>query len=460
MNIHKFALPLICGSLFALYACGDDSSSGSGPDNSSTEQDDSSSNTSDEKEHSSSSGNNSSSEKLDAPSSKSDPSVPEGLYGTWKDFHFVKIEDEAKYYSSIADDFKDVFPKNNAGRVIWSAQTDYYKKHCSVDDSENRAMRYRGCTVSEGIGYGMLITYFEGDTETFDRLWNYNKQYRDYNDSDLMPWITYSFHYTEVDGSSATDADVDIATSLILMHYKTGKKEYLEDAKKIINAIWKLEINPKSFLVYSGDTDKWKGSNPVYNLSYFAPAAFRLFAKVDTKHDWNKVVEKMYAYMKKIQDAGTGVFPDWSNEAGEATDPNNNSAQKTYWTFNKESVRIPWRIAWDYYWNDSKEAKEILQKLNDFIVKKSGGDPSSDALGTNYSWDKDKSDIKGLAVGVNWLGAWCLTGIGTNKDWLDKCTKQFNGTKMATSGQSYFSNILQMMFSQLLNGVYQKPSGL
>ncbi len=391
------------------------------------------------------------------------------LYQTWKPFHFVNMEDEALYYPELASEFDVVFPATYqpAGRVLWSAQTTgYYKNRCNDDDTTIPSLRYRACTVSEGVGYGMLLTMANGDTDAFVRLWNYSRAFREYNSTStakryLTPWITYSFHFSEIDLSSATDADLDIATSLILMYYKTGQQAFLDDAKNIVNALWDAEVNKTSLLLYSGDTDVWNGGNgkePVYNLSYFSPVALRLFAMVDPNHNWTGVLDAMYTYISKVQAAGTGVLPDWSNEAGVAANPDNGSADKTYWTFNKESVRIPWRIAWDYYWFQDPRALTVLTTLNNFISAKAGGDPNSKALAVQYSWDPAKNDATGnSAVPTQWLAAWCATGIGTNQAWLNACTDLVNGKSVTNNNSSYFTDILLGLYSSLLNGAFVKP---
>ena len=395
-----------------------------------------------------------------------DVNYPALVYNLWKPAHFVTLEDESVYYNTIAEDFGDVFTAAYlpAGRVIWSAQnTGYYKSVCQNEESSDRTMKFRGCTVSEGTGYGMLLTYFNGDDDAFVRIWNYSRAFRNYFGQDLTPWITLSFRFNDIDNSSATDADLDIATALILMYYRTGMDIYRTDALKIVNAIWNLEVNKSNLLIYSGDTDMWNGGNgkdPVYNLCYFSPVALRLFALIDPSHNWLGVLDAMYTYMALVQNLGTGVFPDWSYESGIAAKPDNGSADKTYFTFNKEAVRIPWRIAWDYYWYNEPRALAILQKLNNFIVAKSAGDPSSSALGTNYSWDPAKSDITGTASSVvpaHWLAAWCATGVGTNANWLNSCTNLVNATLPTNSNSSYYTDILLGMYSALLNGKMVKP---
>jgi len=392
------------------------------------------------------------------------PAFAVNHYALWKGFHYTTEEQEMATYPDLASEFNTVFGANYvpAARVIWSSQTGYYKNYCIDKNTTVSNMKSRVCTVSEGIGYGMLLAYFNGDDDAFVRLWNYTRAYREYSVRRLMPWITESFYWEEVDPSSATDADEDIATALILMYFKTGNALYLQDALSFVNAIWDLEVNQSNLLIYSGDDDTWKKPSPVYNLSYFSPVALRLFAMVDVAHNWTGVLDAMYAYMQKVQDAGTGVFPDWSNDAGAAAKPSNGSADNTYWQFNKESVRIPWRLAWDYYWYQDPRAAAILSKLNTFISTKANGNPDDMALAVNYSWNlsvgRDYAD--NTVVPSQWYGAWCATGIAGNATWLSACTAGLNGKLPGLTIQSYFADILLTMYSALLNGMFVRPAGV
>ena len=388
------------------------------------------------------------------------PAFGVNTYISWQSFHFQTEEQDMVNYPTLAPEFAEVFTAAYVptGRVVWANQTGYYRNSCSVDDAAVPSMKYRGCTVSEGIGYGMLLAYFNGDIDSFNRMWNYTRAFRAYNNLKLMPWITKSFTWDRVDNSSATDADLDIATSLILMYYKTGVAAYLQDALTFVNAIWDLEVNPATLLIYSGDDDRWKIANAAYNLSYFSPVAIRLFATVDPSHNWMGVLDAMYAYMQLVQSMGTGVFPDWSDATGNAINPDNGSADKTYWTFNKESVRIPWRIAWDYYWYQDARALSVLSKLNQFIVTKTNGNPEDAALKINYSWNLSiGADYSNNAIPPQWYAAWCATGIAGNATWLEACTVGLNTKQLTNSSNSYFTDILMALYSGLLNGLYVRP---
>ncbi len=467
MNLKKILLPIICGSLLSLVACSSDDGTSVPPTPVPVPVVSSSSVT-----------------PVPVPvvssSSVTPVPVPQPVtyaplaasantafavqnYNLWLPFHFTTMEYEgASVYPSVAADYGVVFNKYlPAGRVIWSAQTGYYKDDCSVSDAAVITMRSRACTVSEGIGYGMLLANFQNDLDTYTRLWNYSRSMRDYNNSALTPWLTYTFHFNILDESSATDADLDIAASLVLMYYKTMVPDYLADALVIINGIWNEEVNKTNFLLYSGNTSMWtKAGSEVYNLSYFSPVALRLFAMVDPDptHNWTAVLDAMYALLASAQAAGTGVFPDWCNAAGIPTESPNGDSKKTYWTFNKESVRIPWRIAWDYYWYQDPRDAAILNTLNNFIVAKSGGDPESLALSTNYSANLAiGADATNNKVSSQWYAAWCATGIAGNAAWLNACTTSLNTRTPGNNNGSYFSDILLVMYSQLLNGLYVRP---
>ncbi len=472
MKATKLLIPMACSLAFGLAACGGDSAAEADPNNNPFAQ-------SSQSTVPLSQGGDilvSSSSVVPPPSGKvslgtsANLTTPATMYDSWKGYHYVTLDAEALYYTTPAAGYHYVFSAEflPAARVIWqSAGSSAYKLKCTVDDSAVPAMKARACTVSEGIGYGMLITAFQDDAVAFNSLWNYSRAMRAYNGNQpLTPWITFTFHYDEVDLGSATDADLDIATSLIIMYLKTNIEGYLADARVIMAGIWDKEV--KANMLLSGDTPMWNGTGGktiVYNLSYFSPVALKLFAQYDNNpaHDWTSVLNTMYTYMANIQAAGTGVFPDWS-DATTAVNPPNDAAGNaktgfTYYTFNKESVRIPWRIAWDYYWYQDERALAVLQKLNNFISTKAAGDPGSKALSVNYTWNTalGADDTRNTAVSSQWLSAWCATGIGTNADWLNKCTTLVNAKQLSNTASSYFPDILLMMYSQLLNGKYVRP---
>lgn len=355
---------------------------------------------------------------------------------------------------------------SNPARVVWdggsATQCDLDGMTSWGDKSLTAGLRKKlGCTVSEGIGYGMLIAVLHNDQELYNALWAYNIIARDYNNFGLMPWELQSFSRT-ISTSAALDADLDVAASLIMAASKWSNMAdfYLNDARALIASVYSKGVNLENNLIRPGDT--WANKD-VYNLSYFAPASLRLFAAVDNVSgaDWNAIIKANYDYMIKVQNGGaaTGLFPDWSNAAGEATDPNNGSAANSYMLFDKESVRIPWRMAWDYYWNQDANALAVLSKMAAFITAQTNYDPNAiSSKSYNYlTGVLSDSDI----IGTHYTGMYCLMGMGVDQKWLDACYQKFsfdvaNAQTVGYSG-TYFKEILTMLFSSLMNGDFVKP---
>ena len=394
------------------------------------------------------------------------------LYATWKNRWIMTLQEEKAGGSTLDYELFDG-PRaqelltakmgafhNNPARVIWDGGN---KNQCALTGMttwKGTAMTAAllnkiGCSVSEGIGYGMLIAYFHGDKELFDALWAYNIIARDNNNNGLMPWELLSFSAT-VSTAAALDADLDVATALILASRKWANPLYLNDAMDLITSIKNKGLNPTNLLIRPGDT--WANKD-VYNLSYLSPAALRLFAEVDPTAGWDVVLATNYAYMIQIQDAGAvPLFPDWSNAAGEPTDPKNGSAANTYMLFDKESVRIPWRIAWDYYWYQSAESQQILTKMANFISTATANNPAS-LPSTSYNYSTGALSTSQTA-GEHYVGMYCLMGFGVNPTWHNACFDYFTQKVQAYQAVgytgTYFKEILTIMYSTLMNGGFVK----
>lgn len=379
------------------------------------------------------------------------------LFTFWKSTYYITYAEQQALGSTIDD-----AALADAGRVKWQTS----KTDCRNSELSSIVEVSRICTVSEGIGYGMLIAYFQDDWDVFLGLWDYSSNYRQSlkDDGQLTYWLIKSFSSQYLSTDAATDADLDIATALILGYYKlqtdnpTLASQFLADAIRIANSIWTWEINPTNLLIYPGDTDMWKNgvAANVINPSYFSPVAFRLFAIVDPSHNWQGVLDANYTYMQTLQANGDGLFPDWANLSYVPQDPQNGSAETSYFLFDKESVRVPWRIAWDYYWYQDTRAQTILNTMLAYVLDTTGGSVANLST-TTYPFKAALNLGAGTNAGGNhYLGAYCLMGMGGGSQaWLDACFDSFAVASM--SGFNYYQHILQMMFSQLLNGLYIRP---
>jgi len=313
-------------------------------------------------------------------------------------------------------------------------------------------------TCSEAIGYGMLATSLMGDWERFNKLLAFSKAFRIKNTA-LMRWNIDGF--TMSSGGSATDADIDILASLLIAYKKTNNQNYLNDAIAIGASIYELEVESSSKLIlpamYNDPLMTKKGI--FYNISYFSLVALKTLAKFDKSHDWNAVLEANLSYMEKVQNAGDGLWPDWSDPSGNPTNPENGSSDaltasdgtklSSYETYYKEAVRIPWRIAWYYHWYGDPRAKAMLDKGFSFL--RSTGVNSNADVKNFYSYTGGKQGNTTNSV-PRWISL-CALGMGSsaNQQWINDCNERsFNF--YSTTLSSYYSSSLQLIYTMLFNG--------
>src|SRR6185437_10729001 len=98
-------------------------------------------------------------------------------------------------------------------------------------------------TVSEGIGYGMLLAAYAADQALFNGLYGYYKA--NSNGNGFMNWHTGGCSGV-IGANGATDADEDVALALVIASDQwptaTSPYNYKTEATSMINKIGNLEI--------------------------------------------------------------------------------------------------------------------------------------------------------------------------------------------------------------------------
>jgi len=229
-----------------------------------------------------------------------------------------------------------------------------------------------GSTVSEGIGYGMILAVYMNDPSLFDNLWKYEQSHLDSNG--LMNWEIGPDGKTTSGGSgAATDGDEDMAWALVMADKQWGGKgtlseTYLAAAQKLIGLIWTYEVDQsRGYMLKAGD--QW-GDVDVTNPSYFAPAYYRVFGQVTGKaSDWNKVITGNYDILEKSLNAtsgnaSNGLVPAWCNSSGTPVDAYSGAPKY----FQNDSTRTPFRVGQDYCYFGEPRAKSYLDKITSFYV--------------------------------------------------------------------------------------------
>ena len=141
-------------------------------------------------------------------------------------------------------------------------------------------------SVSEGIAYGMLLAVYADDQPTFDKLWQYAKLWPDSNG--LMNWYINAAGTQVLGTGGATDADEDMAFALIMADARWKGRgslttNYIDLAKTQIGLIWAHEVDhSRNDVLMAGDQF---ADGSVINISYFAPAFYRVFGRVTGTDD-------------------------------------------------------------------------------------------------------------------------------------------------------------------------------
>lgn len=221
-------------------------------------------------------------------------------------------------------------------------------------------------TNSEGIAYGMLLSVYANDQKTFDALWQYEQLHL--GEHGLMEWEIAPDGSVLGEGA-ATDGDEDMAFALVMAHKRWGgggalPKTYLQYAQAQIDLIWRFEVDhTRADVLMPGD--RFAGAE-VINISYFAPAFYRVFGEVTGQSaQWQRVVDSSYAVLARTINE-TGLVPAWSTPEGVPTVPPGTQHPIHH---QLDSCRTPFRIAQDYCWFGDARARGYLERISSFHAR-------------------------------------------------------------------------------------------
>lgn len=288
----------------------------------------------------------------------------------------VSLAGYAAFRSSDNVDKNLVF----ADRTLLSGLWDNYKKvYWEPGSGRTLDKQQNDITTSEGQSYTMLRAVWESDKATFDKTWEFTKVQLQREDKlfswkwGLKPDGTYGLLTDQGGENTASDADSDIALALVMATSRWQEQGYLDAAREIIPAIWEEEVITAAGKPYlaSNSLEKASKQDAVMNVSYFAPYAYRYFAKIDTRHDWNGLIDSSYDLINKSIDEpidkskSAGLPPDWIslNKDTGAISAIQDSATLTT-NYGYDAMRTPWRLALDYKWNKDERAKSTLNKMS------------------------------------------------------------------------------------------------
>ena len=313
---------------------------------------------------------------------------------------------KAKFESFFGSHYENS-SDNTMGRIKWDTQTQ---------------------TVSEGIGYGMIMMVYFSDASRsyqaeFDRLWKYYNNFL--NQNGLMNWKINGFTGV-AERNAATDAEFDVAFALEMARYQFGDQKYLNDAQTLIGKIKQHEMETNGL---HKPGDMW---NTKRNPSYVSPAAFELFKRVDNSF-WTTALTRNYTLLKANQNSSTGLPSDWCNDNGGPVDNNN---------FGYDASRAPWRWAWAYAWFGHSEVKELLDKLSNWV---SGKAPTDIKGSINVSSGQGGTDNNSTFIGP------LLNSMQVSSNYQDKINTYW-AELIKKNEASYFNKSMQLLTGLLATG--------
>jgi len=321
--------------------------------------------------------------------------------------------------------------------------------------------------VSEGQGYGMMIValmagYDSAAQAIYNGLYHYYKAHPSRSDPYLMAWAQRK-DCRDVDGSSATDGDMDIAYSLLLADRQWGSHgdiDYRSEAMHVISSILLREINQKTFSVLLSNSVEYD-SKDYFDMrsSDFMPAHFRAFRSASENTGWDKVIDSNYRLFQQLQDKFSpeaGLVPDFINKINGETRPARPHYLESRYdgAYNYNACRMPWRVATDYLLHGDPRAAEMLEKINRWIRMTTKGDPDNISAGYSLAGE----DLKNRYYeALCFIAPFSVSAMinRENQAWLNKLWDYM--VHFRASEFDYYDNSIRVICMLIISGNYWAP---
>ncbi|WBY01275.1 glycosyl hydrolase family 8 [Ramlibacter tataouinensis] len=243
-------------------------------------------------------------------------------------------------------------------------------------------------TVSEGIGYGMLITVLMAGHDPqarslFDGLLTTVRARPAYSIPEHGRWLL-DWRLT-IDGSStdaagggwnAMDGDLDIAMALLMADRQWGSSSgwnYKQEAINTINAMAAWNMKPDG-------TTKGMATPHVSRTSDYMTGHFRAFKRATGDALWDRAIDRSYQLVDRMQSVfspNCGLMPDFiihTDTANPIPSPGGyGDFVDTEGYYFANAQRNPWRWGTDYVTSGDTRWRDVCNKLVSFIERDTGG---------------------------------------------------------------------------------------
>jgi endo-1,4-beta-D-glucanase Y len=319
--------------------------------------------------------------------------------------------------------------------------------------------------VSEGVGYGLLMAVMMDDQATFDTVYDAAHDIMLDPATGLLNWRVDNTGAITGE-TSATDAEEDIAAALIFAQSRVDRGEWAQHAERpygdsanaLIDAIYTYEVADGRYLTPG---DAWDGEGQeILNLSYFAPAWYRIFDDFQGTDRWQPVITYGYRSLFTTDGAPLGLAPDWSTSDGgpayDYCDAHGRERSACLYEMTFDAIRVPWRIGLDCLWFDEARACQWSGRTAEFLKAL-----PPDQFGRLY-------DMDGVPV-VSYQnemmdGMWLVASLASGDEELQQQLAQqlytVTGNALTEgywggSAQYYFNQSLAWFGASLLSGDFQ-----
>ncbi|MCC8424697.1 glycosyl hydrolase family 8 [Mucilaginibacter sp. UR6-11] len=318
--------------------------------------------------------------------------------------------------------------------------------------------------VSEGQGYGMIILalmagYDPLAKDTFDNLFRYYRAHPSGRSKYLMAWAQNT-RGKDLDRTSASDGDMDIAFSLLLAAKQwgnTGAINYLGEAKLMINAIMKYEVNHKTGSVLLSDGIEAESKDYfAMRSSDFMPSHFKAFKQATHDARWNKVIDagyRIFSNMQAVYSPDAGLLPDFIININKIPKPAGAYFLEGRYDgqYNYNACRVPWRIAADYLLTGDKRARNITTKINSWIRETTNNNTYNLSAGYTLAGN----DIKGRYFeALSFVAPFGVSAMvnGKNQAWLNHVWDYLTAFKQRD--YDYYDNSIKLLNMLIMSGNY------
>ncbi|MDJ0783127.1 MAG: glycosyl hydrolase family 8 [Desulfosarcinaceae bacterium] len=201
--------------------------------------------------------------------------------------------------------------------------------------------------TSEGQSYGLLRAVWMADADAFAKIYHWTETHLRRPDG-LYGWLWQPARQGRLrDANTATDADQDIALALILASRRFDEPAYLRRATLLVKAIRRhagIAVGTDWFI----SAGNWARSERIVNLSYFSPAAYPYFQRLDPDGGWDAVRRLGFRLVDRtLALPGVRLLPDFCRVTPQGAIRLLPDGARHSNAFSFDAMRYYWRLALD-----------------------------------------------------------------------------------------------------------------